>query len=106
MSGRFWECRCEIAGRDQRQGRPSVDVELVTLRAFHRDCVVVEAFGVRDAGELGTETGQAGRLRIDTLPARLDRNRAAATDTDIEMQPVLGRLALRHEVFRGEPARG
>jgi hypothetical protein len=45
---------------------------------------VVEAFGVQGTGELSTETGQTGRLRIDTLPTRLDQNRAAATDTDIE----------------------
>lgn len=39
---------------------------------------MVEAFGVQDTGELGTETGQTARLRVDALPARLDRDRAAA----------------------------
>src|SRR6266496_4803544 len=61
---------------EQRQ--PSVDVELVALRVFHRDCAVVEAFGVQDTDELGTETGQTARLRVDAPPARLDRHRAAA----------------------------
>jgi hypothetical protein len=55
---------------------------------------VVEAFRVHDTDEQGTEIGQRARLRVDALPARLDRNRAAATDTDIEVQPVLGRSAL------------
>jgi len=53
---------------DERPGqrRPSVDVELVALRVFHRDCVVVEAFCVQDTDEQGTEIGQ-------TAPARRDR---------------------------------
>ncbi len=59
---------------------------------------MVEAFRVQDTDEQGTETGQAARLRVDALPARLDRNRAAATDTDIEVQPVLGRFALRYHL--------
>src|SRR6266851_5553203 len=85
---------------DERPGqrRPSVDVELVALRVIHRDCVVVEALRVQDADEQGTEIGQTGRLRVDALPARLDRNRAAATDSDIEVQPVLGRFAVRYHL--------
>ena len=53
---------------------------------------MVEVLRILDADEQGTEIGQTARLRIDALPARLDRNRAAATDTDIKVQPVLGRL--------------
>jgi hypothetical protein len=51
-----------------------------------------------DTDEQGTETGQTARLRVDALPARLDRDRAAATDADIEVQSVLGRLALRYHL--------
>src|SRR6266536_3047203 len=76
----------------------SVDVELVALRVLHRDGVVVKPFGVQDTGELGTETGQAARLRVGAPPARPDRHRAAAADTDIEVQPVLGRFALRYHL--------
>ena len=50
---------------------------------------MVEAFGVQDTGEPGAEIGQTARLRAGALPARPDRNRAAATDADIEVQPVL-----------------
>ena len=59
---------------------------------------MVEAFGVQDADEQGTQTGQTARLRVDALLARLDRNRAAATDTDIEVQPVLDRFAPRYHL--------
>src|SRR3977135_1796271 len=78
--------------------RPSVDVELVALRVCHRDCVVVETVGVQDTDELGTEIDQTTRLRVHALPARLDRNRAATTDTDIEVQPVLDCFALRYHL--------
>src|ERR1039457_5820338 len=101
MSGRSWGTSVRDRWQiDERPGqrRPSVDVELVALRVFHRDAVVVEAFGIQDTDEQGTETGQTGRLRVDALPARLDRNRAPATDTDIEVQPVLGRFALRYHL--------
>ena len=50
--------------------------------------------------ELGTGTGQSGRLRVDALPARPDRDRAAATDTDIEVEPVPGRFAVRYHLER------
>ena len=52
------------------QRRPSIDVELVPLGVVHRDRVVVEALGLENPDERGTETGQTGRLRVDTLPAR------------------------------------
>src|ERR1039457_1625958 len=101
MSGRSWGTSVRDRWQiDERPGqrRPSVDVELVALRVFHRDCVVVEAFRVQDADEQGTEIGQAARLRVDALPAGLDRDRAAAADTDIEVQPVLGRFAIRYHL--------
>jgi hypothetical protein len=53
---------------------------------------VIEAFGVYDTDEQGAETGQAVRLRVDALPARLDRDRATAAVADIEVQPVLAVL--------------
>ena len=34
---------------------------------------MVEAFGVQDVDEQGTQTGQTARLRVDALLARLDR---------------------------------
>jgi hypothetical protein len=55
---------------------------------------VVEAFRLPDADEQGTEIGQPGGLRVDALPARLDRNRAATTDTDVEVQPVFDDLGI------------
>lgn len=100
MCGRSWEHRCEIAD-GWASGRAVAAVRRCRTRCpqvFHRDSVVVEAFGVQGTDELGTETGQAARLRADTLPEHLDRNRAAATDTDIEMQPVLGCLVLRYHL--------
>lgn len=53
---------------------------------------MVEAFGAMDTGELGTETGQTGRLRFDTLPARLDRNRAAGQPAARPADRVIGGL--------------
>src|SRR5260370_16464689 len=77
---------------------PSVDVELVALRVLHRDRVVVKAVGVQDADYHATQTGQPARLRVDALPADLDRNRAAAADAEIEVQPVLHRLAVGYHL--------
>src|ERR1035438_10267875 len=65
MSGRSWGTSVRDRWQtDERPGqrRPSVDVELVALRVFHRDCVVIEAFGAQDADEHNTEIGQAARL--------------------------------------------
>lgn len=63
---------------------------------------MVEAFRVQDTGEQGTETGQTARLRVDALPARLDRNRAAATDTDIDASdtdpPAASRAVIREPI--------
>jgi hypothetical protein len=69
---------------------------------LHRHCVVVEAFGVPGTDEHGAEIGQTARLGVDALPARLDGNRAAAAETDIDVQPVFGRLALRQSLREGE----
>src|SRR6266849_909047 len=77
---------------------PSVDVELVALGVFHGDRVVVEAFGVQDADYHATQTGQPARLRIHALPAGLDRNRAAAAEAEIEVQPILHQLAVRYHL--------
>src|ERR1039457_7027135 len=101
MSGRSWGTSVRDRWQtDERPGqrRPSVDVELVALRVFHRDCVVIEAFGAQDADEHSTEIGQAARLRVNALPAGLDRDRAAAADADIEVQPVLDRFALGYHL--------
>ena len=76
----------------------SVDVELVPLRVLHRDRVVVEAFGIEDSAEPRTEIDKTGRLRVDALLARLDRNRAATARPDIDVPPVLDRLALRYDL--------
>jgi hypothetical protein len=59
-SGRSREnagARSPAGWRAAGQRRPSVDVELVAFRVLHRDCVVIEAFGVMDTDEQGTETG-------------------------------------------------
>ncbi len=74
----------------------SVDVELVALGVFHRDSVVVEAVRGQDADYRGTESGQAAGLRVDALPADLHRNGAATAYGDIEVEPILDRLALRN----------
>ncbi len=51
---------------------PSVDVELVALRVFHRDCVVVDAFGVQDTDQLAypsTSLRSCGKT-LETFPRR------------------------------------
>src|SRR5258708_11041285 len=71
---------------------PSVDVELVALRVLHRDRVVVKAVGVQDADYHATQTGQPARLRVDAVPAGLDRNLAAAPVAEIVWAQLIYRL--------------
>src|SRR5690242_19423498 len=70
----------------------SVDIELVAFRVLHPDRVVVQAFLGQCARDGGAQTGQPSGLRVDSLPASLDRVRPLATGMDVEVQPVLDRL--------------
>src|SRR6516162_5035816 len=57
----------------------SVDVELVAFRVLHPDRVVVEPFLGQWACDGGAQAGQPTGLRVDSLPASLDRVRPLAT---------------------------
>src|SRR5438552_1349354 len=76
----------------------SVDVELVAFRVLHPDRVVVEPFLGQGASDGGTQAGQPAGLRVDSLPASLDRVRPLATGVDVEVQPVLDRLGIRDDM--------
>src|SRR6266567_6834151 len=72
----------------------SVDIELVAFRVLHPDRVVVEPFLGQCASNGGAQAGQPAGLRVDSLPASLDRVRPLATGVDVEVQPVLDRLGI------------
>jgi hypothetical protein len=76
---------------------PSVDVELVTLRVFHRYPVVIEALLGQGADDGGSEIRQPSCLGVDPLPARRDRDRTPAADVNVDVEAVLDRLAIREE---------
>src|SRR5262249_28541808 len=78
--------------------RPLVDVELVAFGIPHGDPVVVDAVLVEDPDLGGAERFQPPRLGVDELAPGLDRVRPAAADRDVEVQPVLERLLLRHHL--------
>jgi hypothetical protein len=52
-----------------RQRWWSVDVELVALRVFHCDRLVVDPFLLQDPDHRGAQLGQPSGLGIDSLPA-------------------------------------
>ncbi len=78
--------------------RPSVDVELVALGVPHGDRVVVDAVLADDPDHGGAERFQPPRLSVDEPAPGLDRIGSPAADRDIEVQPVLERLLLRHHL--------
>src|ERR1022692_2776374 len=71
--------------------RRSVDIELMAFRVLHPDRVVVQPFRGQGPGGGGAQAGQPAGLRVDSLPASLDRVRPLATGVDVEVQPVLDR---------------
>ena len=77
---------------------PSVDVELVALWVFHRYRVVIDAFLAQVADHRGTEIRQPCCLGVDSLPAGCDRNLPPAADVNVEVEPVLDCLDLRHHL--------
>src|SRR5450755_3835624 len=72
----------------------SVDIELVAFRVLHPDRVVVRPFLGQCASDGGAQARQPAGLRVDSLPASLDRVRPLATGVDVEVQPVLDRLGI------------
>jgi len=83
-----------ITRRWTRQAWRSVDRELIVLRVFHRDPVVVDPFLLQDPDRRGAQIGQPSRLGVDSLPAGCDRNGSPAASVDVQVQPVPDRLAL------------
>jgi hypothetical protein len=71
----------------------SVDVELVTFGIFDSDRVVVDPLLIQDADRRGAQIGQPSRLGVDSLPAGCDRNGLPAAGVDVQVKPVLYRLA-------------
>ena len=76
----------------------SVDVEFVAFRVLHPDRVVVQPFLRQRTSDGGAQAGQTAGLRVDSLPASLDRVRPLATGVDVEVQPVLDRLGIRDDM--------
>ena len=78
--------------------RRSVDIELIAFGVLHPDRVVVQPFLGQCASDGGAQAGQPAGLRVDSLPASLDRVRPLATGVDVEVQPVLDRLGIRDDM--------
>src|SRR5947207_7221561 len=76
----------------------SVDIELVAFRVLHPDRVVVEPFLGQWASDSGAQAGQPAGLRVDSLPARLDRVSPLAAGVDVQVQPVLDYLGIRNDM--------
>src|SRR5260221_3713804 len=76
----------------------SVDIELVAFRVLHPDRVVVEPFLGQCASDGGAQAGQPAGLRVDSLPASLDRVRPIATGLDVEVQPGPDHLGIRDDM--------
>src|SRR5215469_6054226 len=76
----------------------SVDVELVAFRVLHPDRIVVESFLGQRASNGRTEADQSAGLRVDSLPASLDRVRPLATGVDVEVQAVLDDPGIRDDM--------
>src|SRR5258708_10209367 len=81
----------------------SVEIELVAFRVLHPDRVVVEPFLGQCASDGGAQAGQPASLRVDSLPASLDRVRPLATGVDVEVQPVLDHLGIRAHMEPNAP---
>src|SRR5262249_60563859 len=76
----------------------SVDIKLVAFRVLHPDRVVVETFLGQCASDGAAQAGQPAGLRVDSLPASLDRVSPLATGVDVEVQPVLDHLGIRDDM--------
>src|SRR2546421_4095129 len=76
----------------------SVDIELVAFRVLHPDRVVVEPFLGQWASDGGAQAGQPAGLRVDSLPASLDRVGPLAAGVDVQVQPVLDYLGIRDDM--------
>jgi hemerythrin-like domain-containing protein len=75
-----------------------VFAELVALGIGHRDPVMVEAVLLQHADGGGPELGQPPDLGVDTLLPGGEWNAATAAGVDVEMDPVLDRLAFRNDL--------
>ena len=73
-----------------------VDVELVPLGIGHGHPIVIKPGLGEHPRHRRAEAHKPLHLGVDTRRAGLDRDRPVAAGGDVEVQPVLHRLALRH----------
>src|SRR5438132_1878772 len=74
------------------------DVELVALGIGHGHPIVIKPGLGEHPGHRRAEAHKPLHLGVDTRRAGLDRDRPVAADGDVEVQPILDGLALRHSL--------
>src|ERR1700722_2595157 len=79
----------------------SVDVELVALRIPERDRGVVHTLDevlTQVTQQRGAELTEPPSLGVHALLSRLDRQVSTATGVDIDVEPIVRGLAVRHDL--------